>query len=566
MTEIAKTWWAMPTLLCLTTLAWADDPPRPTVATNGMVVCVSPPGADVGAEVLRKGGNAVDAAVAVAFAMAVTYPQAGNIGGGGFMLIHPPEGQGAPTVIEYRETAPAAATVNLFAKGRDSYSHLAVGVPGTVRGLELAFRKYGSKKVNWPTLVAPAIHLAENGFPLEAYSARSLNRILQDSPQHAELRRVFGKPGGGEWKAGEVLTQPDLARTLRRIADHGSEGFYTGPVAALIAEEMRRGNGLITEADLAGYRARERAPVHGTYRGLDVWTASPPSGGGTTLVQMLNMLETFDLKAMGPGSSARWHTTVEVMRRAFADRARYLGDPDFAAIPPKLLSKDHARRLAAGINPDRATRSDALTPDIALPAESDYTTHFGVVDASGLAVANTYTLEDSYGSRIVVPGAGFILNNEMNDFNPVPGVTTRRGQVGTPANLVAPGKRMLSSQTPTILARDGKAILVTGSPGGRTIPNTVLCVVSNFVDFGMDVQTAVDYPRLHQQWMPDEVRLERFKPRSGLVGELQWLGHLVTTHTPDRFQGDAHSIAVEPESKKLIGAADRRIMGKAAGY
>jgi gamma-glutamyltranspeptidase/glutathione hydrolase len=565
MRAICGSKWIAAVFLC-TTPARAEEPTRPAVAANGMVVCVSPPGADVGVAVLQKGGNAVDAAVAVAFAMAVTYPQAGNIGGGGFMLIHPPAGRGAPTVIEYRETAPAAATVNLFVNGRDSYSHHAVGVPGTVRGLELAYTKYGSKAVSWAELVAPAIRLADAGFPLEAYSARSLNRILQNSPKHAELHRVFGKPGGVGWVAGDVLTQPDLARTLRRVAENGSDGFYTGPVAALVAEEMRRGNGLITAADLAGYRARERAPVHGTYRGLDVWSASPPSGGGTTLVQMLNMLETFDLKAMGPGSAARWHTTAEVMRRAFADRARYLGDPDFAAIPPHLLAKDHARRLAAGIDPARATRSDTLTPDVPLPGEADHTTHFGVVDASGLAVANTYTLEDSYGSRIVVPGAGFILNNEMNDFNPVPGVTTRRGQVGTPANLVAPGKRMLSSQTPTILAKDGHVVLVTGSPGGRTIPNTVLCVVTNFVDFGMDVQAAVDFPRLHQQWMPDEIRLERFKTRSALVGELQWRGHLVTTHTPDRFQGDAHSIAVDPAGGKRTGAADRRIMGKAAGY
>jgi gamma-glutamyltranspeptidase/glutathione hydrolase len=515
---------------------------------------------------LKQGGNAVDAAVAIAFVMAVTHPSAGNIGGGGFMLIHPPAGQGGPTVIDYREMAPAAATPDMFAKGRDSYSHLAVGVPGTVRGLELAFRKHGSGKLSWSRLVAPAIEFAEKGWTVEPWSARSLNRQLRLAKDHAEFQRVFSNPTGKPWNAGDVLKQPDLSHTLRAIAERGADGFYVGEIAEKIESEMKLGGGLITKADLTAYQAKERKPIHGTYRGLDVWTAPPPSGGGTVLIQMLNMLETLDLNALGPDSPSRWHLMAEVMRRAYADRARHLGDSDFVTIPAKLLDKDYAKSLVAGINRDRATPSADVTPDIAISNEPEHTTHFSVVDADGRAVANTYTLEDSYGSRIVVRGAGFLLNNEMNDFNPIPGVTTRKGKIGTPANLVAPHKRMLSSMTPTILAKNGKPLLVTGSPGGRTIPNTVLCVVTNVVDFEMDVQAAVDAPRIHHAWFPDELRMERVAGRQSLVEALGKLGHHVTPHSPTRMQGDAHTIWLNPKDGTIFGAADARLMGKAVGY
>jgi gamma-glutamyltranspeptidase/glutathione hydrolase len=547
----------------LTGPATADAPAKAKAveARTGMVVCASPPAADVGVSILKAGGNAVDAAVATAFAMAVTYPIAGNIGGGGFMLVHPPAGK--PTVFEYRETAPAASTVDMLAKDVDRFGHKVVGVPGTVRGMEMAHKKFG--KLPWKAVVEPAVKLAADGFPLEPWSARSLNTLVAGSPRHPELRRVFGKDGGNsEWAAGDKLVQPDLARTLRQIAEHGPDGFYTGPVAVLIEAEMKAGGGLITKADLAAYKAVEREPVHGTYRGYDVYGPPPPSAGGIGLVEMLNTLETFDLKKHGRYAPETLHLITEAMRRAYAERAYYLGDPAFTAIPAHLTAKDHAGALARTIDPTKATPSAALARDMPITdGESDETTHFSVIDKDGMAVANTYTLENSYGCRVVVRGAGFLLNNEMTDFNPRPGVTTRRGAVGTPPNLIAPGKRMLSSQTPTIVAKGGKVYLITGSPGGRTIPNTVLCVVLNVVEFGMDVQAAVDAPRMHHQWFPDELRLERISSFAGAVERLKAMGHRVVGN---RSQGDAHSILIDPATGVYHGAADRRIMGKAAGY
>jgi gamma-glutamyltranspeptidase/glutathione hydrolase len=510
---------------------------------------------------LKAGGNAVDAAVATAFAMAVTYPIAGNIGGGGFMLVHPPSGK--PTVFEYRETAPAAATADMFAKGYDRFGHKVVGVPGTVRGMALAHEKFG--KLPWKAVVEPAVKLAADGFPLEPWSARSLNQLVAGSPNHPELRRVFGKDGGaGQWVAGDRLVQPDLARTLRLIADRGPDAFYTGPIADQFETEMKSGGGFITKADLAAYKAVEREPICTTYRGFNVYGPPPPSAGGIGVGEMLSTLETFDLKKHGRFAPETLHLMAETMRRAYADRAYYLGDPAFAPVPEHLTSKDFAQKLAATIDPSKATPSDALARGIRLTdGESDDTTHFSVIDKDGMAVANTYTLENSYGCRVVVRGAGFLLNNEMTDFNPRPGVTTRRGTIGTPPNQVAPGKRMLSSQTPTILAKDGKVYLITGSPGGRTIPNTVLCVVLNVVEFGMDVQAAVDAPRMHHQWFPDEIKMERLKSHEDAVARLKAMGHRVVNN---RSQGDAHSILVDPASGTYRGAADRRIMGKAAGY
>jgi gamma-glutamyltranspeptidase/glutathione hydrolase len=429
--------------------------------------------------------------------------------------------------------------------------------------LELAHKRFG--KLPWKQVIEPAIKLAADGFPLEPWSASSLNALIGSSPGHAELRRVFGKAGGsGAWSTGERLVQPDLARTLRLIADGGAEGFYTGPVADLIAAEMKAGDGLITREDLAAYKAVEREPIHGTYRGYDVYSPPPPSAGGTTLVETLNQLETFDLKKYGRWSPETLHLITEAMRRSYRDRARYLGDPAFTDVPSHLTSKDYARKLAASIDSNRATPSADLAGDIPLTdGESDNTTHFSIIDKDGMAVANTYTLENSYGSRVVVRGAGFLLNNEMTDFNIRPGATTRRGAAGTPPNLIAPGKRMLSSQTPTILAHDGKVLLITGSPGGRTIPNTVICVVLNVVEFGMDVQAAVDEPRLHHPWFPDELRIERIRLHADAVDRLKAMGHRVVG---ERSQGDAHTIQVEPSTGIYRGAADRRIMGRAAGY
>jgi gamma-glutamyltranspeptidase / glutathione hydrolase len=528
-------------------------------ARHGMVVSVSAPGSDVGVAILKQGGNAVDAAVATAFALAVTYPQAGNIGGGGFMVVYP--GRGAePVVIEYRETAPAAATKTMYRKGDSAHGHRVVGVPGTVRGLAAAHQRFG--KLPWKAVVLPAVKLAEEGFPLDLHLAGALNGVVKAADAFPELRRVFSKPGGGTWSAGDRLVQPDLARTLRLLAEKGPDAFYTGPIAAQIVAEMKAGGGLITAADLAGYMVYIRAPIHGVYRGYDIYAPPPPSSGGTCLVEMLNILENFDLPKKERWSPRTLHLMIEAMRRAYCDRARFLGDPAFVKTPAHLTSKEYARTLARAIDLNKATRSEDLAKDIPLAAESENTTHFSVIDQDGMAVANTYTLEHSFGSRVVVKGAGFLLNNEMMDFNWRPGVTDRKGGIGTAPNLIAPGKRMLSSQTPTIVAKDGKVLLVTGSPGSRTIINTVLCVVVNVLDYGMDVQQAVDAPRLHQPWFPDIVNFEGDAAYSATRKQLQAMGHTLA----NKRQGDAHSIWVDPRTGVYHGAADRRNSGKAAGY
>jgi gamma-glutamyltranspeptidase/glutathione hydrolase len=537
------------------------SPAHAKAERHGMVVAVSPPGADAGRDVLLAGGNAVDAAVATALVMAVTYPSAGNLGGGGFMLIHPAPGKGEPVVIDYREVAPKAATRTIFTKKDSWYSHRAVGVPGTVAGLELAHKKYG--KLPWKAVVAPAIKLADEGFAIDERLASSLNWIVSADQVTPELRRVLGKNGGkDDWKAGDKLVQKDLAKTLKRIAEKGAEGFYKGETAELIVKEMKAGKGLITADDLAAYRAKQRRPIHGTYRGYDVYAPPPPSSGGICLVQMLNVLENYDLKKQGRYSAATLHLMAETMRRAYCDRALHLGDADFVKIPARLTTREYAKKLAASIDPKKATRSDALAKDVPLAKESDDTTHFSVLDGDGMAVSNTYTLERSYGSRIVVRGAGFLLNNEMIDFNWFPGETTRSGQIGTEANTVAPGKRMLSSQTPTVVAKGGKVVLVTGSPGSRTIINTVLNVVVNVIDFGMTAREAVDAPRAHHQWFPDELNFEGAYDHEKAVGKLRAMGHKVRSAN----QGDAHTIVVHPKTGEYEGAADRRINGKASGF
>ena len=545
--------------------AGAASQPVALEAAKGLVVSVSAPASDVGLSTLKRGGNAVDAAVATALALVVTHPAAGNLGGGGFMMIHPHSGEG-PVCVAYREKAPAAATKTMFQLGESHLGHKAVAVPGTVRGLALAHGRFG--KLTWRELVLPAVRLARDGFPVDDALARSLNGILQNerSRPFTELQRVFAPPDAAEWRAGDRLIQPDLANTLEQLANDGPDALYTGPIADLIVAEMQAGGGLITKADLAAYQAVVREPIHGTFRGYDVYGPPPPSSGGTCLVQMLNVLEQFDLRSRGRWSAETVHLMIEAMKRAYLDRARHLGDPDFADIPPHLTSKRYAADLAKQIRLDRATRSEDLAQEITLAPEGDSTTHFSVIDSNGMAVSNTYTLEYSYGSRVVVRGGGFLLNNEMGDFNWKPGHTDRRGNIGTEANLIEPGKRMLSSQTPIIVARNGKAVLVTGSPGGRTIINTSLCVVLNVLEFQMDPAAAVAAPRLHHQWLPDRVRFEATQePRfRNLVNQLRQKGH--TIEDRPRRQGDAHTISVDPETGKYYGVADNRISGKAAGY
>lgn len=532
---------------------------QPTEFKHGVVVSVSQPASEAGLDILKKGGNAVDATVATAFALAVTHPAAGNIGGGGFMVVHPPKGE--PAVIEYRETAPAAATKTMFPKEESGYGHRVVGVPGTVRGMALAHEKFG--KLPWKTVVMPSVQLAAEGFMLDAHHARSLNNIVAVAEGFAELRRVYGRLDGKSWNAGDHLVQPDLANTLRVIAEQGAKAFYSGPIADLIVAEMKAGGGLITRDDLVSYKAVQREPIRGNYRGYDVYAPPPPSSGGICLVQMLNVLENFDLKKHDRFSAETLHVMAEAMRRAFSDRARYLGDPAFITIPGHLTERDYARKLALGIDLTKVTRSEELADGIPLPPEGDSTTHFSVIDRDGLAVANTYTLERSYGSRVVVKGGGFLLNNEMLDFNWRPGFTDRKGTIGTLANQIAPGKRMLSSQTPTIVAKDGKVLLITGSPGSRTIINTVLGIVVNVIDYDMPIQKAVDAPRLHHQWFPDELRFEKASEHAATADKLRKLGHRVTGVVT---QGDAHSIWINPKTGGFVGAADKRLSGHAAGY
>jgi gamma-glutamyltranspeptidase/glutathione hydrolase len=448
----------------------------------------------------------------------------------------------------------------MFVNQKSTYMHNVVGVPGTVRGLALAHDRFG--KLPWKDLVEPAVRLAEKGFAIDTSLAKSLNEILIKPDGFPELLRVYGKQGGKDkWQAGDMFVQPDLCKTLRLIADLGPDAFYTGPIADQIVAEMKSGAGLITKEDLVKYQAHERKPVHGTYRGYDVYAPPLPSSGGTCLVEMLNILEIFDLHKEGRYSDKTCHLMAEAMQRAYCDRARYLGDDAFVQIPAKLTSKEYGRELAKGIPLDHATKSEDLANDIPLTKESDNTTHFSVIDRDGMAVSNTYTLEHSYGSKIVVRGAGFLLNNEMSDFNWKPGNTNRKGQIGTPPNQIAPGKRMLSSMTPTIVAKNGKPLLITGSPGSRTIINTVLCITVNVIDFDMDIRTAVDAPRMHHAWFPDEVVMEGDTPL-GLRKQMLSLGHMLG----GAKQGDAHSIWIDPKTGIYFGAADKRIHGKASGY
>lgn len=525
-------------------------------APRGMVVSASAIASDVGRNVLVTGGNAVDAAIATALALSVTYPVAGNIGGGGFMVIRLPDGRA--TTIDFRETAPHSATSTMFTDATGAYSasihhrsHRSVGVPGTVAGLALAHRKYG--RSDWRSLVDPAVHLASDGFDVPAGLARSLAGARAYLGIYPASLAAFYR-NGEPYNIGDRFRQPDLAATLARIRDHGREGFYLGETARLLAAEMRRGGGLITEGDLAGYEAKERAPVRGTYRGYDVISMPPPSSGGVAMVEMLNILEGYDLASIGHDSPRYVHLVAEAMRRAFLDRARYLGDPDFATTPiERLTSKAYAAELRATILDERA--SPSRPAQVAVRHESDQTTHFSIVDADGMAVSVTYTLENGYGLGAVVAGAGFLLNNEMGDFNGKPGLTDTTGLIGTDPNLALPGKRMLSSMTPTIIARDGRLVAVVGSPGGRTIINTVLQVVLNLVDGRMGIQAAVNAPRFHHQWLPDVIFAEHNGLPSATRVALEAMGY----HVRDGgVQGTAHSIFVDARSGMRVGAADPR--------
>jgi len=573
-TDLRRARRTLPVLVALATAC--TTPPAPSSVTpaaqgaalragQGLVVSASAIASEAGAAVLRAGGNAVDAAIATGLALAVTYPAAGNIGGGGFMVIRFADGR--TTAFDFREKAPLAAHATMFLDSAGEYSsrihhysHLAVGVPGTVAGFALAHERYGSAA--WTSLVEPAVELARDGFDLPPGLARSLAGSLRGFQAYPATVAAFSKDGQ-PYAEGERFRQPDLARTLERIRERGRDGFYLGETAALLAAEMRRGGGMITEADLAAYEAQERSPIHGTYRGYDLYSMPPPSSGGVALVQMLNILEGFDLAALGHNSPAYVHHLVEAMRLAFRDRARHLADPDFAEVPvARLTSKEYAAELRSTIDTRQAATSSPS--DLELAYESLETTHYSVVDGDGMAVSVTYTLEAGYGSRIVVPGAGFLLNNEMGDFNPRAGLTTETGLIGTEPNLVRPGQRMLSSMTPSILAKDGNLVAVFGSPGGRTIINTVLQVALNLIDFEMSVEDAVAAPRLHHQWLPDRVSIETDGVTEAGQASLEAMGHTVRV---GGRQGAVHAIRIDPRTGHRIGAADPRDLDAgAAGH
>jgi gamma-glutamyltranspeptidase/glutathione hydrolase len=543
----------------------ARETARPVAAIHGMVVAQERLAAEIGRDVLARGGNAVDAAVATGFAMAVTYPRAGNIGGGGFMLIH--LANGADVAIDYRETAPAAATRDMFLgadgkpdpkKSRDQA--LGVGVPGTVAGLALALERYGSGRFSLADLLAPAIALARDGFTIEDDIADTLPQWQRRLLQWPASRRIFARDDGTLLRRGDRLIQADLAATLQAIATKGTRGFYDGEVAGKLVAATRAAGGLLTHDDLVSYRAEIRTPVRGTYRGLDIVSMPLPSSGGTVLIETLNILEGFDLRAMGAGSAEALHVLIEAMKRAYADRARYLGDPAFVQAPvARLIAKDYAARQRATIDLARATpwNAEALTP----PREGENTTHFSVADTFGNAVSNTYTLNFSYGLGLVADGTGVLLNNELDDFTAAPGAANAYGLVGFDANLPGPGKRPLSSMSPTIVLKDGRPLVVTGSPGGSRIISTVLQVLVNTLDFDMNIAAAVAAPRLHHQWLPDEVRVERGFPEATLDA-LRARGHRIAVPLG---QTSANSILITPQG--LLGAADPRTRGAtAAGH
>jgi gamma-glutamyltranspeptidase/glutathione hydrolase len=566
---------ALALLLILAPAAgWAQDArisslpthAQPVFARHGMVVAQEKIAARIGADILKRGGNAVDAAVATGFAMAVTYPRAGNIGGGGFMVIHLAH-EKKDIALDYRETAPAAATPTMFlgtdgkpdpAKSRDGA--LGIGVPGTVAGLAAALERYGSGKFTLRALLLPAIKLARDGFIITDDIADTLpNARKRFAPWPSSAKLLF-HADDTPLREGDKLMQPDLANTLQAIADHGADGFYQGPVADKLAKGIQAAGGIITSDDLKSYRPVWREPVRGTYRGYDIVSMPLPSSGGTVLIETLNILEGFDLHKMGAQTPASLHVLIEAMKRAYADRARYLGDPAFVHAPlTRLLSKDYAAKLRAEIDLDKATPVKATAA--AQPHEGTNTTHFSVVDAQGNAVSNTYTLNFSYGVGLIAEGTGVLLNNELDDFTAAPGASNAYGLVGYEANLPGPGKRPLSSMTPTIVLKDSKPVLVTGSPGGSRIISTTLQVIVNALDYRMNIAQAVSLPRLHHQWMPDQVRIEHGFPQA-TRDALRAMGHTLVT---PMGQTSANSIAATNDG--WLGAADPRTRGaKAAGY
>jgi gamma-glutamyltranspeptidase/glutathione hydrolase len=552
-------------------LAASKEPLR---APHAMVASTSEIASRVGAEVMKSGGNAVDAAVAVALALAVTWPSAGNLGGGGFMLIR--KADGTAEAIDYRERAPLAATRDMYldAEGKvipkaSIEGHRAIGVPGTIAGLKLAHARHG--KLKWEEVVEPARKLAAEGFEINFYLARSLRTqtTIDRMASFPESRRIFQRDGRF-YDAGERLIQPQLAATLALIKANPRD-FYEGATARKILAEMKSGGGLVTAEDLRTYEPTIRKPLRTTYRGAEILTMPPPSSGGIALIEMLNMLEPYDLQSMGWGSAQYIHTIIEVMRRAFADRAKFLGDTDFVKVPVAALTDPkYAAERRQSIDPDHASPSRDAGAGNPGPYESPETTHFTIVDGDGNVVSNTYTLNDSYGSGVTVRGAGFLLNNEMDDFTSKVGVPNDYGLIQGEANAIAPKKRPLSSMTPAIVLKDGKLWFAVGSPGGPTIINTVLQAIVNVIDFKMDIQQAIDAPRVHHQWLPDEIYWEERGVSPDTRAILEKMGHSFrkipgASRTPGTL-GDAHGVMIDPDTGMRMGASDPRLGGVPAGW
>ncbi|HUD21936.1 MAG TPA: gamma-glutamyltransferase [Acidobacteriaceae bacterium] len=557
--------------------------PPPTLAQHAMVVSIHHDASDAGIEILKAGGNAVDAAVAVGFALAVVFPQAGNLGGGGFMLVRMSTGQAH--FLDYRERAPAAATTGMYLDTRgiivpnlSTTGYKAIGVPGTVAGLLYAEKTYG--RLTLAQVMAPAIRLASHGYILSEEVARSL-AAAKNLAHFPESRRIFQR-NGNFLKPGERFTQPELARTLQRIAADPAS-FYKGPMAAELAASIRKGGGLITTADLAAYEVKDRAPLTGSYRGYQIVTAPPPSAGGIVLLEVLNILSGYDLAKMGDRTPQQVHLITEAFRRAYKDRADYLGDPDFVALPiAQLISAAYAAAWRKSIEPLKPSPSATLTrpagflppPPVATRTsahESSETTHFSVVDAEGNAVSNTYTLNGLFGSGVTAGSLGFLLNNEMDDFTASPGAPNMYGLIQGPANAIAPGKRPLSNMTPTIVLKDGKSLLVLGSPGGATIITTVANDILSILDNGLNVQQAADAPRFHHQYLPDALQVEKAFPLT-VLDALKAMGYTVTpTNEADQKDpgvwGDSEMIYIDPSTDMRMGGHDQRHnFGKAGGY
>ena len=545
----------------------AGDRSVPVEAKNGMVVTSHTLATKVALDVLKKGGNAIDAAVTAGFALAVTQPRSGNIGGGGFMLVSS-EKKKEVVAIDYRETAPDAATRDMFLgpdgnvdKQFSRFSRSSAGVPGTVAGLALALEKYGT--ISLANSLAPAIKLAEEGFVVTPRFSKGVKSKEKRLLKFEAGKKKFLKPDGNFYEPGDLYVQHELAETLKRIAQNGTKGFYEGETADLIVAEMQRGNGLITLDDLKNYHPQIRKPVQGTYRGYEIYSMSPPSSGGAHIVQMLNVLERYPISNLGHNSAKTIHLMAESMKRAYADRSKYLGDSDFVDVPlAGITSKEYAAVQRAEIDPNFATNSKDVLPGDPVGYESNETTHFSIVDKFGNAVSNTYTINFSYGSGVVVEGAGFLLNNEMDDFSSKPGVPNAYGLIGGEANKIEPNKRMLSSMSPTIVTKNGKNFLVAGSPGGSRIITTTLQVIMNVIDHNLNVQAAVNAPRIHHQWLPDEIRIEEgISPDT--VRLLQGMGHTVSKK---KSMGAIQSIMIGDDGTIYGGADPRRSTSAAMGF